>query len=102
MKQLWRFVRICIPLGFLAGCGTTYWSHPNFSMYEAQRDQAACEYEANSATARPAQQFNPYLNSAQQSPQAYANAGASFAQAYLHGQHHENCMLRKGYFKVDQ
>ena len=102
MKKLWRFVSICIPLGFLTGCGTTYWSHPNFSMYEAQRDHAMCEYEAKSATALPAQQFNPYLNSAQQSQQAFANAGASFAQAYALQDYHANCMLRKGYFKVAQ
>jgi hypothetical protein len=70
-------------------------------LYEAQRDQAVCEYEARSATSRPAQQFNPYLNSTQQAQQSFANAGASFAQAFAFQEYHENCMLRKGYFKVD-
>ncbi len=94
-----KWPTMCI-LFALTGCGTTRWSHPNFSEYSFRQDAAICDYEAQNVTARPTQPYNPYLNPTQQANQSFANAGASFAQAFAAQSYLENCMLRKGYFPV--
>lgn len=94
------FVLVCAFLS--TACTTTRWVHPTLSESDFYRDREDCNQYAQAVNPNTAPPYNPNLDPYQQAnAMAYAG-GANLGRAYGLMASMENCLLGKGYRKVQR
>jgi hypothetical protein len=96
------YLTFLLLISFVTGCASTSWNHPTLSESDFYRDREDCNQYAQVANPVNATPYNPYLTPLQQAQAAQYNGGANLGRAFGVQSSFENCLLGKGYRKVQK
>ena len=97
---IWNFLLVGIFL--LTGCASTKWMHPTLSESDFYRDREDCNQYALATNPNTAPAYNPSLDPFQQANAMAYSGGANLGRAIAVQSSLENCLMGKGYRKVQK
>jgi hypothetical protein len=93
---------LLVGINLLSGCASTNWMHPSLSESDFYRDREDCNQYAQATNPVRTTPITPNLEGFQLAQAGIANGSSNMARAFGVQSSFENCLLGKGYRKVQK